>query len=490
MKKRFYHLLTFMLVLAMSQLSIQAQQKESVYGDAVKADVKMNYVYTMEEAFKLSREQNKPIFFNCFADWALPCHAMNKYVFSDPKFCDYMDKHFINLFMDLGREENKPIGKKYNIRSFAHYLILNADGEILLRILGGKEKEEFQRCVALALNPKTTLPGAEKIYNSGKKGKKEVFNYLTVLRLADDKEQLPKINKEYMAMLSPKEYSRPENWISFTSTITDRNSENFAYLIENKKEFTKKNGEKKVNTFIEGKYYWDILAYALGQKEYDKMKVIELYNEIQKAGLPDTCDIYRIYPIIQMRGEHRFDEMFEYLTTNADKLGRNKIYIDTSLEFKDISDETQGKIINYLKSCIKDAPNPKEANQLKAFVYKLEHSNGIEFEKSTLADAMKKAKAQGKLLFVDCYTTWCGPCRQMSNQIFVQESVGAVFNKRFINIKVDMEQEEGRELGKKQGINAYPTLLFMDGDGNIVKKVVGGRSADTLLKIASEVPEL
>ncbi len=489
MKQRFYNLLTFFILLTVGHLSAYAQQTESIYGDVTKADVKMQYVYTMEEAFKQAREQKKPIFFNCFADWAIPCHGMNKFVFSDEKFCNYMNKHFINLFMDVSRGENKSIAQKYDIQTFAHFLVLNSDGDVLLRISGGRQKEELQRNVALALNPKTTLPGAEEIYRSGKRGKKEVFNYMNVLALAGNNEELfKKVNDEYMAMLSPKEYSRAENWTSFTSTIADRHSERFAYLIQHKKDFVKQNGEAKVNAFIEGQYYWDILGYALGQKEYDKMKVIELHNEIQKAGLPDTCSICRIYPIIQMRGERRFDELFAYLTANEEKLGMNKLYIDTSLDFNDISGETQGKIIRYLKSSIESTKEPGVAQQLKAFVYKLEHPNGIQFENGTLATAMRKAKAQGKLLFVDCYTTWCGPCRRMSNLVFVQDNVGAEFNKRFINIKVDMEQEEGRMLGKKHGITSYPTLLFMDGSGNIVKKVIGGQSASALLKIASEIP--
>ncbi|MDE6820892.1 MAG: DUF255 domain-containing protein [Bacteroides acidifaciens] len=113
-----------------------AQQAESVYGDAVKADVKMNYVYTMEEAFKKARELNKPIFFNCFADWAMPCHLMNKAVFSDREFCDYMDKHFVNLFIDVTQGENTDIAKKYDVQYFAHFLILDSDGNVLLRIVG------------------------------------------------------------------------------------------------------------------------------------------------------------------------------------------------------------------------------------------------------------------------------------------------------------------------------------------------------------------
>lgn len=465
-----------------------AQQAESVYGDAVKAEVKMNYVYTMEEAFKKARKLNKPIFFNCFADWAMPCHLMNKAVFSDREFCDYMDKHFVNLFIDVTQGENTDIAKKYDIQYFAHFLILDSDGNVLLRIVGGREKEDMKAAVSLALNPKTTLPGAEQIYQSGKRGKKETRNYLTVLNLANENKKFMEINKEYIRMLKPKEYLRKENWVTFSSTISNKESENFNYLIAHKEKFVKANGAKKVNSLIESLYYWDIMNYAMGKTPYDKMKVIELNNEIQKAGLSDTCNVCRVYPIIHLRGERKYDKMLDYLTKNASQLGVSKLYIDTSLELPDMSDETRGKIINYLNACIEAQKDDSGVvKQLKAFIYKLEHPNGIIFEKGNLAEAMAKAKKEDKLLFVDCYTIWCGPCKRMSNQVFVQEAVGAVYNKQFINVKLDMEQKDGIELNKKHPVTSYPTLLFMDGDGNIVKKIIGAQNADNLLKIASEV---
>ena len=51
----------------------------------------MKDIYSFEEALKKAREVNKPIFVNCFADWAVPCHGMNQLVFSDQQFADWMD---------------------------------------------------------------------------------------------------------------------------------------------------------------------------------------------------------------------------------------------------------------------------------------------------------------------------------------------------------------------------------------------------------------
>ncbi len=84
---------------------------QSMYGDAVKADVKMKYVYSFEEALKKAKEEHKLIFFNCFADWAIPCHSMNKLVFSNQEFADWMDKHFVNFFIDVTSREGKSLAE-------------------------------------------------------------------------------------------------------------------------------------------------------------------------------------------------------------------------------------------------------------------------------------------------------------------------------------------------------------------------------------------
>ena len=102
-------MLAFVLLLGVV-VSVKAQ---SIYGDKVKTDVKMKYIYSFEEALKKAREVNKPIFVNCFADWAVPCHGMNQLVFSDQQFADWMDRHFVNLFIDITTNEGRPLATKY-----------------------------------------------------------------------------------------------------------------------------------------------------------------------------------------------------------------------------------------------------------------------------------------------------------------------------------------------------------------------------------------
>lgn len=111
---------------------------------------------------------------------------------------------------------------------------------------------------------------------------------------------------------------------------------------------------------------------------------------------------------------------------------------------------------------------------------------GITFETLTWKEAMQKAKDSDKLMFVDAYAEWCGPCKAMAKNVFTQESVGDFFNQNFINLKLDMEKEDGVSFGHKYPVSAYPTLIFIDGDGKLIKKVVGGQQATGLIAVAQE----
>jgi len=108
-------------------------------------------------------------------------------------------------------------------------------------------------------------------------------------------------------------------------------------------------------------------------------------------------------------------------------------------------------------------------------------AQGIEFEHGTFDEALAKAKKENKLIFMDCYTTWCGPCKHLAKNIFTQKEVGDFYNKEFVNYKMDCEKGEGPAIAKKYGVNSYPTLLFIDGEGNAVHKLVGGMPAEDLI---------
>jgi thioredoxin 1 len=113
--------------------------------------------------------------------------------------------------------------------------------------------------------------------------------------------------------------------------------------------------------------------------------------------------------------------------------------------------------------------------------------DGIQFTEATWAAVVKKAKAEKKIIFLDAYASWCGPCKLLQKNVFTRPEVGDLFNKNFVNVKVDMERGEGPQLAKMFPLEAYPTLFFIDPNGKIIKKVIGYQSPEALISIGKSL---
>jgi len=110
-------------------------------------------------------------------------------------------------------------------------------------------------------------------------------------------------------------------------------------------------------------------------------------------------------------------------------------------------------------------------------------ASGIDFFHGTWEEALEKAKKEDKLIFVDAYTTWCGPCKRMSKQVFTQDEVGEFYNKNFVNMKIDMEKTAGRKFQRKYPVSAFPTLYYIDGDGKVAHVTKGGKNPEQFIQL-------
>jgi thioredoxin-related protein len=111
---------------------------------------------------------------------------------------------------------------------------------------------------------------------------------------------------------------------------------------------------------------------------------------------------------------------------------------------------------------------------------------GIHFEHEGSWTAIRaKAKAENKYIFIDCYTTWCGPCKFMSTTIFPMEQAGDYFNSKFINVKVQLDTTakddahtkswyaDAHNLVTQYNVRAFPTYLVFTPDGQALHRAIG-----------------
>lgn len=119
---------------------------------------------------------------------------------------------------------------------------------------------------------------------------------------------------------------------------------------------------------------------------------------------------------------------------------------------------------------------------------------GMKFEHGlSWKEVLAKAKAENKYIFMDCFTTWCGPCKYMSANIFPMAEVGDFFNKNYLMVKVQFDTtnndndevkswfKDMQAINAEYKIRAYPTYLFFDPSGTAVHRAVGSSDAKAFL---------
>ena len=86
-----------------------------------------------------------------------------------------------------------------------------------------------------------------------------------------------------------------------------------------------------------------------------------------------------------------------------------------------------------------------------------------------------EAIKEGKVL-IDCYATWCGPCRMLAP--IIEELSNEITEYKFYKLDVDNNEDIARQFG----IMSIPTLLIFD-QGELKQKLVGLISKEELKKV-------
>lgn len=111
---------------------------------------------------------------------------------------------------------------------------------------------------------------------------------------------------------------------------------------------------------------------------------------------------------------------------------------------------------------------------------------GVKFIDKPLEELLLLAKQENKLVFIDCYSTYCGPCKAMLRKEFPKKEMGDYLNAEFISAKMNLDLGDGPALSQKWDVHSFPTFLFMDSDGNILHRMMGYMTADQFIREAQK----
>jgi len=124
---------------------------------------------------------------------------------------------------------------------------------------------------------------------------------------------------------------------------------------------------------------------------------------------------------------------------------------------------------------------------------------GVRFEQRLSWDSVKqRARIENKYIFVDCYATWCAPCKYMDQRIYTKKEVGDLMNADFISVGVQVDTSktddsvvrswyaQSHSFVREFNIASLPTFLFFSPDGKIVHKDMGSKEVGPFLKVAMD----
>ena len=85
--------------------------------------------------------------------------------------------------------------------------------------------------------------------------------------------------------------------------------------------------------------------------------------------------------------------------------------------------------------------------------------------------ATTQAKQNGSLVMLVFETDWCTWCDRMEREVFTDPNVRSALQ-GLVVLKLDAEGD-GERLAARYGVDSYPTIVFVNGDGEEFDRILG-----------------
>lgn len=464
---------------------------------AVRADDTIRWTTSLDAARAEAARTERPIFFNCFVNWAGGSVLMDSVVLRDPALVEWIPEHFTPLRIDMQTPEGRVLAERYAIDGYAYFLVLDAEGEVIHRISGGAKADEFRLKLEAALSPATSLRGTRERVEQGLATPADTAAYLRALRTAGDATTFRAVGQPFAQRQPAEAYLSPDYW-PFAVLAMNCRSAHFQYLVEHKAEFVAAHGDGPVNNLMESALSREIRPWAEGkiQPIAARSDLDVLLGLIQACELPDSAATLLMGGMALLRTDHRYADLLELMDRKGHILHRYpgvRSGMELTFNFPEMTAADTLALVDYLDRAVErertaaGGRTTRAVQQLADFRDGYRHPaakdpEGVAFIETTLDEALAQAKAAGKLVFLDCQTVWCGPCRAMAKNVFSLPRVGEYFAERFVPLKMDMETGEGPDVAHRYAVKAYPTMLVLDAEGNELRRIVGYRDATALLE--------
>lgn len=117
-------------------------------------------------------------------------------------------------------------------------------------------------------------------------------------------------------------------------------------------------------------------------------------------------------------------------------------------------------------------------------------AQGVDFQAPLpWKEVLAKAKREHKNVFVDCFASWCGPCKLMDREVYPTAEAGKAINDKYLAVRMQMDlagNEDADYISKTYHLEGYPTLLYLSADGTLLAKRTGAIFGKDFVQFAAD----
>jgi thiol-disulfide isomerase/thioredoxin len=306
-----------------------------------------------------AKAEKKLVFVDCYTEWCVPCKFMSNKVFTQDSVADFFNTNFINLKMDMEKGEGPAMLKQYTVGAFPTFLLLDSDGKLVYKFVGGMEAGPFLEKVREGMNPANRIASMMKRYNEGDRSHELMRDYIWESLKMMEKKRAQELEHEYFTMLTPKQRAAKENWFMFgennySRELSDMHSENFNYLVEHWRDFAAVQGKKVVDEKISG-VFRKLTGYTFRgwyQKSipYEKADFDRYRKQIKGTQVPDKKDLLVMMDMAQAACEKDSAKVLNLMADNIAKFDSKNM--DITFDFLSFYPNYRAKTIPRWKSII------------------------------------------------------------------------------------------------------------------------------------------
>ena len=445
---------------------------------------------SLQEALVKAKKEKKLVFVDCYTTWCGPCKTMVEKVFPNKRVGDVLNKGCVPVKYDMETEEGKIIANKYGVKVFPTYLILKPDGTLQHKAVGAVWEDDFLMRLGRWLHPRKSRNYLERRYVAGKANTREKMLYLLALRDRYDKEESAQLEKELEGELKDKDKLCTAYWELHQDVRYG--DESFRFLVDHRHVYQKLLGDTIVNKFLKRKYSSVVSNLIIGstiENKNDREAKIEMAGLIEKElsmfAFEDSVKLFAEIRLAKAGLGSDMQEVIDVLKTVEpdERYGEGFIQaMGVRMVMQRGTDENKRQLLAMKDHLLGDGNSTYPLKYLLKEIEK-ELLEGVHFVDLSFEKALMKAKEENKLLFVDCYTSWCGPCKDMAKNVLPTKELGDLLNPVCVCIKCDMDNAKVKEVLGKYNIKAFPTFLIITPDGELQHKVVGSSCVEEFVEI-------